>query len=345
MTIAQTLHCNYLTACTAAPYALLHSLEHPESKSSSLFLHYTQKALDTHTRSFFFFKVSNETYYHFCHRITWVAFGALGIAFNVAITLWALPYLFSSLALTAFFYYKFIPLFTEVFKERLLTAAYDRQVLIAISHKEKELHAIPQHDLDHRLLALGISSEHFYNLLYQTPFLKGHPESKQIAHAILIHTLARYECLQESKELSIKDLTHLHTLLAEVREKIKKHDEKGLELSLEERAHLEEEAEKLFMRIYELHEFDLPEEQHTSVLAQAIQAAYLLHLMKDPLQTPTYPSLGKTLPKQSFERKALKTAPSAQAFFFLEKGAQYIPKKFFIEHLQKIPEIEKRLFP
>lgn len=330
-------------ACTAAPYVLVRSLTQSDLKTNELFSRYTENALKCQSTSFFLFTISNQNYYNLCYSITVVAFTALGIALNTAVVMWAPQCLLTTLTLSGFIYYKFIPLFTITLKERIFDSIHNKSTVTFIFKKETELNSLTKADLEHKLQSLGVSSDHYYNELHQTPFLKNHPDREFISRAILINLLARYEYLQENNKHSMVSLKKWETELDEARKKLKEDEENGMKLPPEERLTLEETAEKLFAMIYELYEFDLPSERQNSLLSNSIKAAYLLHLMKNPLNTSSYESSGKVLPKQFFERVALGNTPSSQSFF-LTKDNRYIPRDFFVKNLQNISDIEKHIF-
>lgn len=328
------------------PHSLIHSLNQRQTSLRAvqdLFLNHTQNDLDSQKTSFFVFSISNDTYYTLSHIITVVAFATLGIVSSIATLIWSPQYLLTALVFSAIIHFKFAPLFTATLEERFFEAVYTKATLTLILKKEQELSSLTKNQLDNKLKSLGVSSKHYHNQLCKISFLKDHPNREQISSIILIYVLARYEYLQESRNLSMNMLKTWQTELNKTHKKLKIDDKALTPLSVEERLELEETAEKLSAMIYELYEFDLFSEGHTSLLSDSVKAAYLLHLMKDPLNCPSYLDIGKTIQKQSFEREALGNIPSAQSFF-LTTSHRYIPKKFFVDNLRNISHIEQRIF-
>lgn len=347
MTTSTQYHCVNSHLWTTTPYSLLSSVKNSKTHPNvirDIFLNHTKNLLENERSSFLFvFTVPNDLYYALCSSITITAFAALGITACVLTFIYAPPYLFTTLVLFAIIHYKLAPLFTSTLEERFFEAAYTKETLKLILQKEQILHSLTKKELNNKLKALGVSPNQYYNQIYKTSLLKNHPKKELASSTILIYILARYEYLQESRASSMKILKTWEKELLTIQKQLRSDDNAKKRLSSEERFELEEAAEKLSTMIYELYEFDLPSEGHTSLLSDSIQSAYLLHLLKNPLYKVSYSEMGKTLPKQSFERAALGEIPSAQAFF-VTKNHRYIPKKFFITHLNNIPRLEKHLF-
>ena len=313
-------------------------------KIQEMFLGHTTKLLDNQKTSFFFvIPLSNEIYYPLCRTITIIAFGALGITACLTTLAWSPHYLLTTLILFAIIDYKFVPLFTTTLEERFFEAAHIKNTLKLLLKKEQQLLSLTKKELDSKLESLKISPKNYYKEMYKLPSLKNHPDRERVCSIILIYILARFEYLQETQKSSMKTLKIWQKALLKTHKILEMHDKAIKILSFQEHSELEETAEKLSAMIYELYEFDILSEKQTSLLSDSIKAAYLLHLIKDPLHCPSYLSIGEVLPKQSFEREALGKIPSAQSFF-VTKNNRYISKKFLVEHFQNIPDIETHLF-
>lgn len=343
-----TTSISYLHPWLTTPFSLISQVKKTPSITINLpfFCGYTEKKLGEQKISLLFFTLSKDSFYRACSSITIVAFLALGITACAATMFWFPPYLFATLTLSAVICYKFLPLFTTVFIERRLEVAYIKTAFQSVLKKEKKLFLLKEQELNDKLLSLGVSFTDFTKALCATSPLQTHPQSKEISRAILIHILARYEYLNKKIACSIHQLQKWEAMLHETRETLQADDAETNEankLANHVRLSLEEKAEKIFAMIDEYYEFDIPSENQSSLLSDSIRAAYLLHLMKDPLNCPSPFGLGKTLAKQPFERAALGSIPSSQAFFLTRRN-NYISKQFLMENLQQTSTIEHHLF-
>ena len=329
------------------PHELISQIKKPTlTIDISLFCNNTQKKLEEHKVSMFFFTVTKESFYFLCSKITTIAFVTLGIAACSVTLFWFPPYFFTLFTLCAISCYKFLPLFTGVFDEKISEATYLKSSLQSILEKEKKLLSLPEQTMNDQLTLLGISYTDFTQALSTNLSLKTHPHAKEISHALLVHLLARYEYLSERIAASSNQLKKWQTKLLEIQEALRADDlqpHKNRQLLPEARLHLQETAEKLFAIIDEFYEFDIPSEKQSSLLGDLLRAAYLLHIMKNPLQSTTPINCGKILAKQPFERASLGTIPSSYAFF-LTHTHRYISKEFLIENLQDVGHIERHIF-
>ena len=159
----------------------------------------------------------------------------------------------------------------------------------------------------------------------------------------LIPTLSRLEYWK-----SQKDLAHRYQSDWEVNKEneLKKLKETSPSLCLNEyeKKRLEISILSKDRATKALKEVDLPHQRKNGELISAIRASYVMHVIEHPTDKRAISEFGEITHFAEFERKFFKDFEEKQAYFKRSNQKGFVSLQFFIENIQKLNEISKKIF-
>lgn len=277
------------------------------------------------------FSIDLSTIYSVARKATLVALVIIGTGLILTTAFFNPLLLFPVIVGVSLTFYKIVP---------LLLAPMERQENKHRLHK-KNLEKTCQIEKDLQKLTVDELKATYLTPLKIPTTLQGNELKGEELKTFIIPILARHLFWKEA----IQDTKKACEALKEEYEKVKTalaHDEdKTVPLKKVQKKQLEQQALSINYRLFDMEESDLPLVNANGLMPSALKAAYLLHIMQNPLEMKDFSDYGVITPKQKYERE-LEGIPSMKNYFVMKK--KQIDRASLITVIDKIEEIEQRVF-